>query len=119
MDVKLFAVVVMLILFFWLITLPRRKRRRADSEDRRRRRAHNSRLVGYKGFDESITPEGHRIVHAKERYGAKDCSNQCPYCAAGIKYQAEVLRVFDDRLIRGRRDRQRMRRELRGEDYID
>lgn len=105
MYVKLFFVALMIIVFFWMITMPRRKRRRGDADDRRRRRAHNSRMISYKGFDASITPEGHRRIHAKERNGAKECSDQCPYCAAGMKYQAEQLVVFDDRLIRGRRDR--------------
>ena len=105
MDTKLFFVAVGLVIFFWAISMPARRRRRNSADDRRRRRAHNSRMIGYKGFDTSIDPEGHRRVHAKERYGAKECSDQCPYCAAGIEYQATQLKVFDDRPIRGRRNR--------------
>lgn len=111
MDVKLFLVALGLIAFFWLITMPGRRRRRATKDDRTQRKAHNSRMVHYKGFRESVTEEGHRKVHAKKRAGAMDCSDECPYCAKGAEYQAS-LRVFDDRPIRGRRQR---RRVLRGE----
>jgi hypothetical protein len=111
---KLFIVAIGLIIFFWLITMPRRKRRRDGAEDRRRRRAHNSRMVGYKGFPATVTPEGHRRIHATEKWGAKNCSDQCPYCAAGMEYQATQLRVFDDRPIRGRKDRRRLRDERGG-----
>lgn len=114
MDIKLFFVALLVVAFFWLISMPRRKRRRADAPERSKRKTHNSRMVSYRGFDSSITPEGHRRIHAKERMGAKDCSNECPYCAAGAAYQGEQLRVFDDRLIRGRRDRRQMREERGG-----
>lgn len=113
MDAKLFFVIIGVIIFFWLITMPGRRRRRATKDERVERKTHNSRMVHYVGFRTSITEEGHRKVHAKKRNGARDCSDECPYCARGGQYQAEVLKVFDDRPIRGRRNRKRV---LRGED---
>lgn len=113
MDVKIAIIVILLIVFFWAITRPARKRRAGSKDERTERKTHNSRLVHYSGFKTSITEEGHRKVHAKKRMGAMDCSDECPYCAAGMAYQVETLKVFDDRPIRGRRQR---RAVLRGED---
>lgn len=113
---KIALAVIIVLVVLWVITLPGRRRRRDTRDERMERKAHNSRMISYSGFETSITPEGHRRVHAKKRLGAGDCSDKCPYCAAGTEYQSQ-LRVFDDRLIRGRGDRRRMREEQRGYYY--
>ena len=105
---KLVIAVLVVLFVLWLATRGKRRRRREDP-DRRRRKAHNSRLVSYAGFDSTTDKKGRRRVHATERNGPHECSDSCKYCKAGAAYQGQ-LRVFDDRPIRGARDRRKMRK---------
>jgi FtsZ-interacting cell division protein ZipA len=115
LSIKLYIAIIIVLVVLWLLTMPARRRRGETADDRRRARLHNSRLVHHAGFEVSDTGhKGKRRVHAKERRGAHECSNECPYCARGQEYQATQLRVFDDRPIRGRKDRRAMREERGG-----
>lgn len=109
--IKFIIVGALLLAFFWLISRPGRRRR--ASADHQRRKAHNSWHIRYAGFETSQDEHGGRRVHAKQRAGRDACSDQCPHCAAGGGYQAS-LRVFDDRGVRGRRDRRAMREDRDG-----
>lgn len=108
MDAKLLFVGIILLAFFWLITTPRRRRRRAEAEDKIRIKAHNTRRIRYVGFDTSEDEQGRRVVHARHKDGADACSDQCPYCEAGMNNQSK-LRVIDDRPIRGWGNRRQMK----------